>query len=305
MIRLLNYLITRKIATSKALFAPLGDGVRGLPMLTGESISEAEAVELAEGCPAGAIRVLEKEDGRQVLEMDRGACTTCGFCLDVYPTAAIKSDPNTMIATRKRDQLISSVALNDTSLDTASGVAGDTACKTASGVKTDTAGGVHEFFEAADNLPQDAIESDLARENLISKIFGRSIAIRVVSTGCSSCDLEIGAAGNPIFDMERFGMHVVASPRFADVLLVTGPVPKAMHEPLRLCYEAMSEPRLVVAVGSCAISGGVLKDSYAQANGVGAVLPVDVFIPGCPPHPWSIIDGIAMAMGRKRQGRLK
>jgi len=300
MIRLLNYLVTRKIATSKALFAPLGDGVRGLPMLTGESISGAEAFELAEGCPTGAIRVLEKEDGRQVLELDRGACITCGFCLDVCPTAAIKSDPNTMIATRTRNQLISSVPLNDTSGDTESGTADDTAGKTASGVKDDTASGVHEFLEAADSLSQ-----DLAREESPSKIFGRSIAIRVVSTGCSSCDLEIGAAGNPIFDMERFGMHVVASPRFADVLLVTGPVPKAMHDPLRLCYEAMSEPRLVVAVGSCAISGGALDDSYAQANGVADVLPVDVFIPGCPPHPWSIIDGIAMAMGRKRQGRLK
>src|SRR6185369_13534715 len=73
-------------------------------------------------------------------------------------------------------------------------------------------------------------------------IFKRSIAVRVVSTGCSACDLELGAAGNPIFDMERFGVHVVASPRFADALVVTGPVPKAMHDPLKRCYEAMAEP---------------------------------------------------------------
>jgi formate hydrogenlyase subunit 7 len=128
--------------------------------------------------------------------------------------------------------------------------------------------------------------------------FKKSIAARVVSTGCSACDLEIGAAGNPIFDMERFGVHIVASPRFADVLLVTGPVPKSMREPLLRCYEAMAEPRLVVAVGTCAISGGVHKNGSEEANGVAAVLPVNVFIPGCPPHPWSIIHGIQTVMGR-------
>lgn len=132
-------------------------------------------------------------------------------------------------------------------------------------------------------------------------IFTRSIACRVVSTGCSACDLEIAACGNSIFDMERFGVHVVASPRFADVLLVTGPVPKAMHEALRSCYDAMAEPRRVIAVGTCAISGGVHKHGYAEANGVGNILPVDAYIPGCPPHPWSIIDGIKRVMdGEKR-----
>lgn len=135
--------------------------------------------------------------------------------------------------------------------------------------------------------------------------FHRSVAARVVSTGCSACDLEISAAGNPIFDMERFGVHVVASPRFADVLLVTGPVPKAMQEPLRRCYEAMAEPRRVIAVGTCAISGGVHANGYTDANGAAGVVPVDVFIPGCPPHPWSIIAGILMAMDRLPASRLQ
>ncbi|MBA3995037.1 MAG: hydrogenase [Cyanobacteria bacterium DS2.3.42] len=127
-------------------------------------------------------------------------------------------------------------------------------------------------------------------------LFSRSIACRVVSTGCSACDLEIAACGNSIFDMERYGIHIVASPRFADVLLVTGPVPKAMHDALKSCYEAMAEPRRVIAVGTCATSGGLHKGGYAEANGVDSLLPVDLYIPGCPPHPWSIIDGIKKVM---------
>lgn len=128
--------------------------------------------------------------------------------------------------------------------------------------------------------------------------FRRSLAVRVVSTGCSACDLEVSAAGNPIFDLERFGIHIVASPRAADALLVTGPVGSAMQAALRRTYDAMAEPRLVIAAGTCAISGGIHSHGYAEANGVGAILPVDVSIPGCPPHPWSIIHGLMLAMGR-------
>lgn len=128
--------------------------------------------------------------------------------------------------------------------------------------------------------------------------FRNSIAVRVVSTGCSACDLEIGAAGNPIFDMERFGIQIVASPRMADVLLVTGPAGSAMKDALLRTYEAMPAPKVVIACGSCAISGGVHRGGYAGANGVPDVLPVDIFVPGCPPHPWSIIHALWLAMGR-------
>ena len=130
------------------------------------------------------------------------------------------------------------------------------------------------------------------------KIFKRSLHARVVSTGCSACDSEIGATSNPIFDLERFGVHIVASPRFADALIVTGPVGKGMRDSLLRCYAAMPDPKVVIAVGTCAISGGVHKNGYTEANGLDKILPVDVYIPGCPPHPWSIIHGVSLAMGK-------
>jgi Ni,Fe-hydrogenase III small subunit/ferredoxin len=128
--------------------------------------------------------------------------------------------------------------------------------------------------------------------------FRRSLHIREVSTGDNASDLEVLASTNAIFDIARFGAHFVASPRFADALLVTGPVGRAMQEPLRRCYEAMAEPRIVIAVGANAISGGLHSGGYAEANGVSGLLPVSAYIPGDPPHPWSIIHGVLLAMGR-------
>ena len=128
--------------------------------------------------------------------------------------------------------------------------------------------------------------------------FLRSLHVREVATGDNASDLEVIAGTNAIFDVARFGIHFVASPRFADLLLVTGPVGRAMREPLRRCYDAMAAPRLVLAAGTAAISGGLHAGGYAEANGVDAVLPVDGYIPGDPPHPWSIIHGLLLAMGR-------
>jgi len=128
--------------------------------------------------------------------------------------------------------------------------------------------------------------------------FRRSLHIREVSTGDNASDLEVLACTNAIFDIARFGVHVVASPRFADALLVTGPVGRAMQEPLLRCYEAMAEPRIVIALGTSAISGGLFRGGYAEANGLSDLLPIACYIPGDPPHPWSIIHGILLAMGR-------
>jgi Ni,Fe-hydrogenase III small subunit len=154
------------------------------------------------------------------------------------------------------------------------------------------------LLQSPDSKPSDA-RTD-------GSMFNRSLAIRVVSTGCSACDLEVSACSNAIFDMDRFGISVVASPRFADAMLVTGPVPKAMHAALKSAYEAMADPKIVIACGTCAISGGVHANGYAEANGVAAVLPVDVFVPGCPPHPAQIIQALLAAQrlpGNRHRGK--
>ena len=120
--------------------------------------------------------------------------------------------------------------------------------------------------------------------------------------GCNGCDIEVLAALTPRYDVERFGILAVGSPRHADVLVVTGPVTRQVRSRLIRIYEQMPEPKFVVAVGSCAISGGIFKGSYNVLGGVGEVLPVDVYVPGCPPKPEAIINGIVKLVGRIKEG---
>ncbi len=127
--------------------------------------------------------------------------------------------------------------------------------------------------------------------------FKQSVVVRYVSTGDNATDLEVAACTNPIFDASRFGIHFTASPRFADVLLVAGPAPLAMQEPLCQTLHAMGQPRVIIAVGAQAISGGMFCGGYANANGVSSVLQPDVWVPGNPPHPWMILHGLLLAMG--------
>ena len=122
---------------------------------------------------------------------------------------------------------------------------------------------------------------------------GRSLALRLVDAGsCNGCELELNALGNPYYDLERFGLRFVASPRHADVLLVTGPVTKNMREALLRTWDAMPAPKWVVAVGDCAMCGGLYADSYACERGVEAVLPVNLRIKGCPPSPGQLLEGL-------------
>lgn len=131
------------------------------------------------------------------------------------------------------------------------------------------------------------------------RIFGRSLQIREVDAGsCNGCDYEINALNNPFNDVERFGIHFVASPRHADMLLVTGTATRNMELALVKTYNATPDPKMVVAVGACACSGGIFRDSYATRNGIDSIVPVDVYIPGCPPRPQAVLYGILKAIDR-------
>jgi len=132
-------------------------------------------------------------------------------------------------------------------------------------------------------------------------LFGRSLSIREVDPGsCNGCEIEITALGNPVYDCERFGIRFVASPRHADLLLVTGPVTRNMEVPLRKTWEATPEPKMVVAVGDCARTCGVFQGSYAVVGSVDKIIPVNVFVGGCPPEPADILRGILKALEEVR-----
>ncbi len=138
-------------------------------------------------------------------------------------------------------------------------------------------------------------------EEAIRRRFSRSLVIREVDSGsCNGCELEIIAMNNPVYNSERFGIHFTASPRFADMLLVTGPVSLNMEIALKRTYDATPDPKLVVAVGDCGCNGGIFGESYATLGGVGAVIPVDAYIPGCPPTPVDLLNGILTVIDGRR-----
>lgn len=143
--------------------------------------------------------------------------------------------------------------------------------------------------------PDEAALAELAAalDKAARRTLGRSLSIREVDAGsCNACELEIHALANAFYDLERFGLRFVASPRHADVLMVTGPVTKNMAEALARTYAATPAPKWVVAVGNCAANGGLFAGSYAVAGGVSAVIPVDLHIPGCPPNPTALLKGL-------------
>ncbi|MBS1995467.1 MAG: NADH-quinone oxidoreductase subunit NuoB [Cyanobacteria bacterium SZAS LIN-2] len=275
LLRLFSYLWNQGVATQTTLFPDLAEGVRGMPKITEEPCASG-CQACADGCPTDAIKVF-KFDDKGGITLDLGSCINCGLCVEVCPTKTLINNPTTKVAVKERSGLI----LTNLQKDNEQAKAALTKMK--------------EGLPQASFGPRDPSKD--------FSWFKRSVAARVVSTGCSACDMEIGAAGNPIFDIERFGISIVASPRFADALIVTGPVPKGMHAALTSCYQAMSSPRVVVALGTCAISGGVHRGGYAETNGVDHILPVDVYIPGCPPHPWMIIHGMHVAMGKEPPAR--
>jgi Ni,Fe-hydrogenase III small subunit len=153
--------------------------------------------------------------------------------------------------------------------------------------------------------PEDATLAELAKklDRAAQKTLGRSLAIREVDAGsCNACELEIHALNNAFYDLERFGLRFVASPRHADVLLVTGPVSKNMRLALERTYNATPGPKWVVAVGNCAVDGGIFAGSYAVTGGVDKVVPVDLHIRGCPPTPVDLLKGLLALLKPAEQG---
>jgi Ni,Fe-hydrogenase III small subunit/formate hydrogenlyase subunit 6/NADH:ubiquinone oxidoreductase subunit I len=232
-------------------------------------------------CPTGAI-AYDDNRAQRITRLDLGKCIFCGLCADVDKN--IRMTNLCECAGRCRNDLVTTASYS---------------------LRPD---GSHERLLSAPVTNQ---ESPAALENLgeqlrqhVDRLLGRSLHIREVDAGsCNGCEIEIVGLTSPVYDIERFGIHFVASPRHADMLLVTGPVTRNMELALRKTYDAMPGPRLVLAVGACGCSGGIFGQNYATRGGVDSVLPVDVYIPGCPPNPHALLHGILLAVGRMAEKR--
>jgi Ni,Fe-hydrogenase III small subunit/formate hydrogenlyase subunit 6/NADH:ubiquinone oxidoreductase subunit I len=233
-----------------------------------------------EACPTGAISIQESEGTRQVA-IDYGLCIYCGECAAADPTAVQMSRECELAAVDRRNLVVTAEY-----------------AITSEGTQYELRRVHHGFW------PVEAASAELAQRvrDRVHEVLGRSLAIREVDAGsCNGCEVEITALNNPIYDLERLGIHFVASPRHADMLLVTGPVTRNMELALVKAYRATPDPKVVVAAGACGISGGIFGRNYATLGGVDQVLPVDVFIPGCPPRPHALLHGILLAVGRMAQ----
>jgi Ni,Fe-hydrogenase III small subunit/formate hydrogenlyase subunit 6/NADH:ubiquinone oxidoreductase subunit I len=254
--------------------AEVSSRARGRPEIDWEQWKDARPA--ASICPTGAIEFVDEPTGRAVsrnVTFDLGKCIFCGLCADVDP--AIRMTNVCELAASLREELrhTAQYRLNDD--------------------------GRHHRLLQAPGKPETLDAAGRQVRARIQSVLGRSLHIRQVDAGsCNGCEMEIHGLNSPVYDIERFGIHFVASPRHADMLLVTGPVTRNMELALRKTYDATPEPRLVVAVGACGCSGGIFGRNYATCGGVDSVIPVDVYIPGCPPNPHALLQGILLALGR-------
>jgi Ni,Fe-hydrogenase III small subunit/ferredoxin len=208
----------------------------------------------ADACPTAAL-ALERRESKLQLQLDYGKCIGCGRCLLAAPEIFVTARQFRWAGV-SREELIRRWNLQD----------------------------VQDIGAA---IVPEAVRAK------IHTLMGRALNIRQLDPGsCNGCEAEILALTNSYYDVERFGIHFVASPKHADLLLVTGPVTRNMAEAVRNTYEAMPGPRIVVAVGACGVSGGLFAHSHAVVGPVDAVIPVDGYIPGCPPTPAMLITGI-------------
>jgi Ni,Fe-hydrogenase III small subunit/formate hydrogenlyase subunit 6/NADH:ubiquinone oxidoreductase subunit I len=238
--------------------------------------------ECARACPTGAIQTGVARPGQRTLTLSYASCIQCRACVDACSEKAVAGGRDGEVAAFSRQQLQQTAFFDG------------------------TATGAWTFRQMEVQTGPTLDESAATLRDRIRGRLGRSLHVRQVDAGsCNGCELEIAATTNPLFDLERFGVHFVASPRHADLLLVTGPVTRNMEIALQRTYEATPEPRIVVAVGACGCSGGIFGEGgYAALGGVDRVLPVDVYIPGCPPRPQAILNGLLVAMG-VREARVR
>jgi len=256
--------------------AQISANFRGAPRFDFANWRDARAA--ADACPTAAIAIRESGAARQVI-VDYGLCIFCGACSEADRSGAVRMSGDFELASRDRKDL---TTIAEYELEP------DGTHRQLTGLHHGN-GSVETGHAALERKVQSAI-----RETL-----GRSLAIREVDAGsCNGCEVEITALNNPIYDLERLGVHFVASPRHADMLLVTGPVSRNMELALLKTYRATPEPKVVVAVGACGISGGIFGRNYATVGGVDRVVSVDVYIPGCPPRPQALLYGILLAVGR-------
>ncbi|MGE5321727.1 MAG: NADH-quinone oxidoreductase subunit NuoB [Actinomycetota bacterium] len=240
----------------------LGNAAGGrMPEIDPARLNAVIAAEVTNVCPTSALSIVEAE-GRRLLRMDYGECIGCGRCMEAGQQAFFHAKKLLRCGVA-RQQL---VQLFD--------------------------------FERGTEVQINPAAAQIVKEE-IRRLLGRALNIRQLDAGsCNGCEAEIAALTNPYYDLERFGIHFVASPKHADMLLVTGPVTRNMAVAVRQTYEAVPAPKLVIAVGACGCSGGIFAQSHAVVGAVDKVIPVDAYIPGCPPTPGMLLTGILQVLRR-------
>ncbi len=238
------------------------DGSR-MPEIVADRLTPAIAQKIIEVCPTAALDMEMLEGLPPRLRLSYGRCIGCGKCAEAGQGAVIIASQFTRCGVAKEQ----TVRLWD--------------------------------IQGRAEVTPLALDAEETRGQIHS-LLQRALNVRQLDAGsCNGCEAEIAALTNPYYDLERFGIHIVASPKHADMLLVTGPVTRNMAEAVKATYEAVPAPKLVVAVGACGCSGGIFAGSYAIVGAVDAVIPVDGYIPGCPPTPAMLVAGILEVLRRR------